>query len=206
MKKHSAFLGILFLTACVEIFVPDPVELRIPRYSEKGYQVAGAYVNELAWKTEVFCSIFGGCSIPLRISTNTNSEQLLLNFDGQIQEGLQRGKRLILLFRLNDLNITRLSELTSLQGQLFSIEAGELQAEAGDYDTSIGCQRGQLLVRRVFIDKSEADGSLGYIIAGTFGLECEQDGERLNIYQGRYDFAVNSLFTVYDSLEVTGPQ
>jgi hypothetical protein len=200
MKKALIFTGVLLLTACVEIFVPDPVALRIPRYSEKGYQVAGAFVNEVAWKTEFDCMLFGGCSFPLQISTNPAAEQVLLEFDGDIQEGIQKGKKLLLRFRLIGPNITRLSELTRLEGQKFSIETGELQAEAGDYDTSISCQRGQLLIRRVSAEKSEVNGNFGYIIAGTFGLECEQDGERLNIYQGRYDFAVSNLFTLYDSL------
>lgn len=49
--NHSVLrmLVVLFLTSCDAVFVPDPVDPRLPKYTEDGNNVAGALVNGDLW-------------------------------------------------------------------------------------------------------------------------------------------------------------
>ncbi len=51
-KRISLLLiGIVFLIACDNIFVPDPIDPRLPKYTEEGYETGGAFINDSLWKS-----------------------------------------------------------------------------------------------------------------------------------------------------------
>lgn len=199
MKNLLNCLIFLVLAGCnLSVFVPDPVELRIPRYSEEGYNIAGAFINDVAWKAEAIC-LFIDCKDPLALSRFRDSLGTSMEFrlKGSMHEGLQQYDDYDLVFRLTNQTIDDLTDLKQLQGQSFSVEDGSMLAYLDTlvfreaYPT-INCQKAQFLVR----DYREVEDEYGFIkyqISGTFGMECMSGGQPVNVYQGRYDLIVGRI-------------
>lgn len=196
MKNIYPFVLLLLLSSCGEVYIPDPVELRIPKYSEDGNQVAGAIINGESWKTEFDCGFLAGCYYPLQISSFPNADSLLITLYGDLQEGLNKGKPISIKFVLKNQSVEDFWDLLQLKDGLFIVNgtdvlAGTYNQNAFFYDstTQSSCNRGQILFRKVKHIPSNGDDPR-IILAGTFGLECDQNGELITIYKGRFDFSL----------------
>lgn len=191
--KQIWTLFLLLLSGCAEVYIPDPVELRIPKYTEDGNQVAGAIINGESWKTEFDCGFFAGCYFPLQISSFPSADSLVITFYGDLQEGLNKGKPIDIKFVLKSQTVEDFWDLLQLKDGLFMVNGTDVLAETGKFDISHNCMRGQILFRKVeHIPSNGQNDGPRILLAGTFGLECDQNGELMTIYKGRFDFSLES--------------
>jgi hypothetical protein len=54
------------------------------------------------------------------------------------------------------------------------------------------CNRGQILFRKAEHFAGDQYNAPSIILAGTFGLECDQKGEITTVYKGRFDFSLEN--------------
>ncbi|MEK6478672.1 hypothetical protein WJR50_14095 [Catalinimonas sp. 4WD22] len=199
--KHTCLLSILLLlSGCGEVYIPDPVELRIPKYTEDGNQVAGAIINGESWKTEYDCGFLAGCDFPLQISSFPNADSLVLIFYGRLQEGLNKGKSVDLKFVFKNQTIEDFWDLLQLKDSLFIVDSANVLAGIGDLNPFFNdstaqtyCNRGQMFFRKAEHIAGDQDNAPSIILAGTFGLECDQNGEIATVYKGRFDFSLKNI-------------
>lgn len=196
MKNIYPFVLLLLLSGCGEVYIPDPVELRIPKYSEDGNQVAGAIINGESWKTELGCGFLKGCNFPLQISSFPIADSLIIILYGDLQEGLNKGKPISINFVLKNQSIEDFWDLLQLKDGLFIVNGTDVLATTGNFDISHDCMRGQILFREVKHIASNGDEPR-IILAGTFGLECDQNGELITIYKGRFDFSLERGYVYF---------
>ncbi len=212
MKIFYLSISLLLLGGCNEVYIPDPVELRIAKYSEEGHQVGGAIVNGDSWKTiSSRCYLFGGCDASsMHIQAFPDTDSLVVSFLGSMQDGVREGDDLDFQFILKGLSIQDFHDMRQLNGQKYILNDQDVWAQIGRFDpyyedssALTPCNRGQILFRKVKHRVSDNQGSYpGYILAGTFGLECEQNGSLTTIYQGRFDFFIENggVIFPYDTL------
>lgn len=199
MKSTCLLLILLLLSGCGEVYIPDPVELRIPKYTEDGNQVAGAIINGESWKTAYDCGFLAGCYFPLQISSFPNADSLVLVFHGSLQEGLNRGKSLDIKFVLKNQTIEDFWDLLQLKDSLFVVDSNSVLVGIGDLNPSFDdstvqtiCNKGQILFRKAEHIAGDENSAPSIILAGTFGLECDQNGELTTVYKGRFDFSLEN--------------
>jgi len=200
MKKFSfinksRILAILFLllVACDGIFVPDPIDPRIPKYTENGNNVAGSFINDNIWESIVEFGFLYSINQPL-IMVWQESDSLILKFNGNTA-----GESSSVEFHLTDLNISKFEDLTTLDGQKIQLDGIK---NAGFYienytPTSYDNKGvGQIYFRHVSIRDSNVSAgeqaSKRIVISGTFGFSFnESDGNTIKVSSGRFDYRIN---------------
>lgn len=59
MKKYTSIIKsllifvVLVMNSCSGEFIPDPIDPRLPKYTEEGNNVAGAFINDNTWESVV---------------------------------------------------------------------------------------------------------------------------------------------------------
>ncbi len=199
MKKFSfinksKILAILFLLliACDGIFVPDPIDPRIPKYTENGNNVAGSFINDNIWESIVKAGFYGSSNQPF-ITIWQESDSLLLRFNGNTA-----GESSSVEFHLTGLNISKFEDLTTLDGQKIQLDGIK---NAGFYIENYTPSSydnkgvGQIYFRHVSIrDSNGNDGgqtSKRIIISGTFGFSFnDSNGKTIKVSSGRFDYKI----------------
>jgi hypothetical protein len=191
MKRYfntkSPFLVVVFFiaTACSGIFIPDPIDPRIPKYTEEGNNVAGAFVNDSIWKSVVTAG-FNQVSDRPYITAWSENDSLSLRFTGLISDESSS-----IDFHLKGLNITKFADLLVLNGQKIQL----------DGINNVGCYirnytpldddhkgTGQIYFRNV----KEEDTSGKIILSGTFSLSFNDwNGNMLKVTSGRFDYRIS---------------
>ena len=191
MKRHfsskSQFLVIVFLiaTACSGIFIPDPIDPRIPKYTNEGNNVAGAFFNDKIWKSVVKAG-FNHLSGSPDITVWSQSDSLSLRFTGSISEESSS-----IEFNLKELKITKFADLLVLNGQKIQLDGIN---SAGYFIRNYTPEdyahkgTGQIYFRNV---KAE-DASGTIILSGTFSLSFNDwNGNILKVTSGRFDYRIS---------------
>jgi hypothetical protein len=183
-NSKALVLLFLFLIACDGIFVPDPIDPRIPKYTEEGNNVAGAFINDKVWESIVTVGFPYTYNGPF-ITVWQESDSLLLRFNGNSD-----GKSPAIEFHLTGLNISRFEDLITLEGrkiQLDGIKNAGYYIE--NYAPSIYDNKGvgQIYFRNVRMESS----SSGIILSGTFGFSInDSDGKMIRVTSGRFDYRI----------------
>ena len=191
MKRHlsinNQFLVVVFLitTACNSIFVPDPIDPRIPKYTEEGNNVAGAFVNDSIWKS-VLKAGFNHLSDSPDITVWPESDSLSLRFTGYIPE-----ENSSIEFHMKGLNITKFADLLVLNGQKIQLDGINT---AGYYIRNYTPENyahkgaGQIYFRNV-----KAENTSGTIIlSGTFSFSVnDSNGTIQKVTDGRFDYRIS---------------
>ena len=161
-----------------DTFVPDPIDPRLPIYSEVGRNIAGAKVGNQFFKNDFNTSLFG---------RNLNESQLVVESDSQLTLGFRisnqnQSKSIRIEFELNDLTENDWKEMEKGFGKKFILNDSYVaflrEWETEDF-ISFPLQ-GQVTVKLI----KEKN-----IIAGTFGFKAIDASDReLNVTFGRYDY------------------
>ena len=208
MKKshftNSTLLVILLLvaTACEGLFIPDPIDPRIPKYTAEGNNVAGAYINDDIWESVVShkIQIVGSLTVPVNqpnINVWAEADSLSLTFSGSSD-----AKKTHIEFHLRNLNISKFEDLPRLEGRKITLDGN---TNAGFYFDSSNESRyenggiGQIY----FKDVSFVDSTSVIILSGTFGFSVNNsEGKTIKVSSGRFDyrFSENSNFNLKPEL------
>jgi hypothetical protein len=78
------YLGFLFfiLVSCDDSFEADPVDPRLPSYSEIGKNEAGAFINESPWVARIISTFYGPRGGFLRLRVNDSTQTTYLSISG----------------------------------------------------------------------------------------------------------------------------
>jgi len=177
---------IFFITiACDGIFVPDPIDPRIPKYTEEGNNVAGAVIDNKIWESVMKVGFLSVNDQPF-IRLWQMNDSLSLRFSGSTS-----GENSFLEFHITGLNITKFEDLVTLEGQKIQLDGIK---NAGYYienympsnydDKGIG----QIYFRSVRFENSSSK----IILSGTFGFSTnDPNGTSTKVSYGRFDYRIS---------------
>lgn len=185
--KHFMLLAycLLVFWGCEDSFRPDPVDPRLPKYSEEGKNVAGALVNGRVWRVVRGCSILW-CSNDLQLEYYDNGmggvDSVGLAMNGGFFTNEPDANMLFVIKGPQNATLSGLPELVGVY------ELDGIQHKA--YYNSCLAQRGRLEIRHA--GKKGDQNSMLYILSGTFSLYV-QDGDCgvTAVEYGRFDFSLN---------------
>lgn len=196
ISKIFLVLYTLTLSSCAGDFILDPVDPRLPKYTEDGNNVAGAFINQEVWKSIVHYELLKVIDKPVITSYN-NNDSLIIKFDGE-----KTNYSVSLEFHLTGLNITKFDDLIFLKGRKIPLDGLKNVGICITYKNSphslysFGAGGiGQLYFRNVNIDKSSEKA----ILSGTFGFTSKDSiCGTIEISYGRFDYVIqnNSNFLI----------
>lgn len=179
---------LLFATACEGLFVPDPIDPRIPKYTAEGNEVAGAYVNDDIWESVVSykAQIVGSLTVPVNkphFNVWAEADSLSLTFSGSTA-----ANKAYIEFHLRNLNIKKFEDLLQLEGQKITLDGN---TNAGFYYENANESAfesrgvGQIYFKEVSIDSTYTRA----ILSGTFGFSVKApEGRTIKVSSGRFDY------------------
>lgn len=176
--------------ACLEK-VPDPIDVRLPRYTEEGLNSSGAYINDEVWidnpQGRVFLS-----DTNAYVVFDSLSSSITLKFIGEIEED-----EIMVEITLNDIGIDTLIEMPKLDGKEFDLASNAVSLKctstrhyvangenANVFDQNV---KGRFFMRNVVFRA----GSNDCIFSGTFGFEAtDKNGNTIHFKKGRFDYRI----------------
>ncbi len=191
---------VLLLSSCYSedenTFIADPLDPRVPQYSEEGANTAGAYINEEPWVSRKSTLYSGFSSSPhtsgtMSFLTSPDSNGTLIAFQGaSIYVGENQSRQSCSVgFFLKDFELFEPEDLFQLAGKRIELDGVEsfgqvyynsdFNSIGGDYSGS-----GILFVRRVARMGTHIE------ISGTFGFTTDQSNEDIDVFSGRFDYEV----------------
>lgn len=168
------------LFSCDGVWVPDPIDPRLPKLTKDGNNAAGAFVGDSKWESLMRSNIFGRNSVA-QIVVNSPDNSLTLTFMGQTKDEAPVN----FVFKLNRTNIHTNSDILSLTGKRFLLNDGVNSANINSSNSTYKPANipGQLSFHAV------SKALDGYIISGTFGFTVEKStGELVEVTYGRFDY------------------
>ncbi len=177
----------LLLVSCEGIFIPDPIDPRLPKYTEKGNNVAGALINNNIWKSIVKSSFMNVINQPI-IKIYHKKDSVTIKFIGNTNE-----KKSYIEFHLTELKISKFEDLLKLKGQKIQLDGIKNTAyylENNSQYTYNNKNTGQIYFKNVRID-DKTNNFL--VISGTFGFSFNNTkGEKIKITFGRFDYRLEN--------------
>lgn len=190
IKAASAFV-LITLFSCEGIFIPDPIDPRLPRYTHQGNNVAGALIDDKRWESIVTWT--GGLQYTADepVFRSYPNDRLEIVFSGNVG-----GETYRLTFNLVGYGIHSYEDLIKLRGLKIQLtgdlNSAEIEATMATCDVHDGGV-GQFYAKNISMKEN---GVL--IFSGTFGfVTTEASCPPAEVTYGRFDYAVNAThFTV----------
>jgi hypothetical protein len=183
MNRFISYMIILWtsflLNGCGPLWIPDPVDPRLPKFTETGNNVAGALVNEKIWEARMTCFIDGGCQHRMRLLLNADSSLTVL-LEGSVDRADMNFN-----FTIRSQAFLTQSDLPLLDGKKFTIDGEVNTVVVDDLLRPTPCTprvsgQGQLYFKSV----------KQFVYSGTFGFKLN-DPSGCGNYEasyGRFDF------------------
>lgn len=195
-KNKLWYLFIVFsIVSCDETFIYDPIDPRLPMYTEKGYGTAGAYVNDSnIWISEKGWAFSGSYDLP-SFNLWQENDSLVISFDGE-----SNNKDMLIEFHLRHLNITSFNELQNLANNKILLDGTENTAF---YIEKNDKYRGDSILQEIYKNKGVGqfyvknvqmnDSLTSAIVSGTFGFSItDTKGAETKISCGRFDYKIKN--------------
>jgi hypothetical protein len=186
MNKKIFFI---LLTACIafgcddessldgSIFVNDPVNPGLPKYSELGFNTFGAYYDRQSFTS--------GSIVPVKVIVEEGVTSFILN-------GWMMSHDVSLEIQLADFLPENYTDLLDLHNTTLNLEDADytvvIDQDGTEYEAEI--LNGTFHFKRaqsLFVDKE----LFGVILSGTFEFQAIVDGEPITVSSGRFDVSVN---------------
>ena len=203
-------LVILFLitlfSSCLEgekgLFILDPIDPRLPKYSETGNDVAGALLNGNIWKSVAgykiqrygFGSYIETYNKPL-FQSFPNQDSLVITFEGIM---VDTDQWMHLHFHLKGFSIFNFHELSALNGKTITLDGVLHFGTVSDGTNIIGCNefsqrgKGQLNIHQVAFTAYTKGMTNTFIFSGTYGFNIDIPGcIPQSILYGRFDYVLD---------------
>jgi hypothetical protein len=115
MSGNSALFSLILMVGCESVFVADPINPELPKYTETGIGMAGAYLNDELWwvNSGEFCW-FCGPQFTIKIN---DSGYWQISFFGEMVDGPDVTFR----FQFKDLDL-RPDNIMALHGQKIELD------------------------------------------------------------------------------------
>lgn len=191
MRKlsYSIFITIMVLICSCNnsIYIYDPIDPRLPIYSETGNNVAGAFINEKLWRSQVGTS---SSQDKPRITFNKTTKLLEFYFRGTSDVY----DKIIITIQSDD-TIENIKDLTKLDGKKVAINGtnniGYVIRNNTSKETELtpNTSTGQFYIKNATYG---VDGNGSYIIiSGTFGFNVDTENGNVKIHYGRFDYKID---------------
>jgi hypothetical protein len=185
----------LALLSCEGLYIPDPIDPRLPKYTENGNDVAGAFVNKDCWTTvERFG--FQTTSYKPYIITSAITDSLVIQFSGKMSY-----EYATIEFHLKGLNIRKFDDLILLKNKKIQLDGvmnfGVVTDSYLGFSPNASGMEG---VGQIYFRNVTFNNSLGIVIlSGTFGFtETDSSSPITDVSYGRFDYSLseNSNFRI----------
>lgn len=211
MKRTSFILSLfMILILCVSIlscidlrdsdFKPDNEDSRLPAYSEKGYDIAGAIINNDAWRSErkPFSEVM--------LVDISKTDTMVFEMYGELIDGVGQGDYIDFYIYQTRVIINSFADLKKLEGKMISLNGENNYAElkySPKNKTAFYNKNGtgNLIFKSIreienVTYNNTTSESLFHIypvyISGTFELTFKDSFEKqIKINKGRFDFKAN---------------
>ncbi|MEM9832493.1 MAG: hypothetical protein AAF944_17805 [Bacteroidota bacterium] len=187
----SIFL-IAILSRCGGEFIPDPIDPRLPRYSEEGKDAAGCFINGDVWRAVKTGGGFGRPDETLRINFLPEDSTIQITIDGwrnELIDSLRKSTEIIFILDNRELQFESIRRLHR-KPFLLDGEQNYGQLVQGFEDTIATNGVGKLTVRRANLG-TQTSSSINFIVAGTFSFMATSDSlGTIEVKSGRFDYSV----------------
>lgn len=180
INKIILGLAVVIISSCEGIFVPDPIDPQLPKYTEGGNDAAGAYVNNDIWQSVVKYFVSDG-DAPMIISYPIG-DSLTIKFYGEISY-----VRSAIEFHLSGLKINQIEDLLLLNGKKIQLDGVMNKGYyIKAYQPPIYTNKG---IGQIYFRNVSKDSKSVITLSGTFGFTVnEQGAESTKISYGRFDY------------------
>jgi len=194
------FLG---LDGCLkEVFTPDPSDPRLPAYTEKGNEIGGALINNVAWKSDYFFGFDNPSTYPCHLLNFASKDSAVVEFIGQCNEGANKGFPISFFICISNFQIPFIKDIANLSGKTIFLDGHKNKATIRDYGKSINTKKGyftggtgELTIKTVkpiegwTLTNSDGISYHPVIMAGTFKFYFASD--TVSVDSGRFDFEID---------------
>ena len=182
------FLVLLSTVSCEPIYIPDPIDPRLPKYTESGNNVAGALINDKLWKSESYFDWFWVVSNDPSVFYLLDGDSVSIQFRGNtVGEAYGYG---MISFGLKNARVKSLASLQNLEGRKFELGNND---NAVTLETGSGCNQwgtGQIYFRSVKYSSARVVAT----ISGTFGFDIvDPVCGNLSVTYGRFDMEISRI-------------
>lgn len=180
-------LAIAFITAaCDGIFVPDPIDPRLPKYTESGNNVAGAFVGNKVWESQVTWGFYDYSDTP-EFYVWPDKDSVVIRFSGNTGD-----RSAYIEFHLKGWEIADFNDISKLSGAKIELDGEENSANyiEGSYNPEAYKYKGigQFYPKNIQVNESEETA----ILSGTFGFAVTDSvGNNTKITYGRFDYRLS---------------
>ncbi|WKN40496.1 hypothetical protein [Tunicatimonas pelagia] len=183
------------LSGCGRAFVPDPIDPRLPVYSEEGKRSAGCFINDDVWRSDGGGGTFSSNDDGLWITFQSEDSTIHLTISGELPSNTDsRGESINVGFTLDNRQLSDdpAESISEIPQKAFVLDGqdnyGYLIRNFDDTVATFGA--GQLILRRILLDQ-ETTFNASYIVAGTFSFTATSDSLGLvDVSNGRFDYSV----------------
>lgn len=175
-----------YLSSCEPVVVPDPIDPRLPKYTETGDNAAGAVVNDAIWESTAYQGWFTS-NEQSYIYAFTN-DSLVFEFWGSVD-----GASVFLSFHLMEQSVFTFDGLIQLKNKKFILGGNPYFGQLSEYSSAFGdfvslkSTEGQLYIKHVTLTESKRTA----IISGTFGfIVKDNNGFPVHVSYGRFDYKI----------------
>ena len=182
----TVLLIAIITVSCNSIFIPDPIDPRLPKYTELGNNVAGALVNDEIWRAEVNL-YWGLAGVHIANSASVSiwpeKDSIVIYLPGQ-----KGDINAIIEFHLKSAEVNSFEDLVKLEGSKIELD--------GDVNYACLIQDGNVVDKGIgqfyptYIHKIGSSSKV--IFAGTFGFYGTSSmGKEMQITYGRFDYKLD---------------
>jgi hypothetical protein len=194
MRKY-AFINRILISFCLlaiygcnDKFILDPIDPRLPIYSETGNNTAGALINEQVWKTESTSIFFPSYQPYFTAFSNVDSINITFSGKSEIYGAIE--------FNLTGLHIYKFEDLVNLDNKKVQLDGlnnyGKCmhnQYYPVDDDKSMARGIGQIYFKHMVMNDS-----LNITASGTFGFVFQDEtGANIEVSYGRFDYKIEKM-------------
>lgn len=198
MKRYGSINSLLLicsmiaLLSCEGLYIPDPIDPRLPKYTENGNDVAGAIINNIYWTSVEKFGFLTAKDKPYLISSAL-TDSLVIQFNGTMDYTIE--------FHLKGLNIRKFDDLILLKNKKIQLDGvmnfGVVTDSYLGFSPNTSGMEG---VGQIYFRNVTFDNSLGIVIlSGTFGFtETDSSSPITDVSYGRFDYSLseNSNFRI----------
>lgn len=189
-KLRISLLGIfafsILLMACDASWIPDPIDPRLPMYTENGINTAGAIVNGELWRSRVDQQIFGSINATPYVDFTTNKDSLVIIFLGDSKNLPVRE----ITFTIKNENIQNAADFLKLRGRVIPLDGLQNTVSVFDYynDDCNSSGIGQIYFRNV---KFGGENGTSILFSGTFSfIQDDPVCANYDVSYGRFDYRI----------------
>ena len=180
---------VLLALGCDPIYIPDPIDPRLPKYTQSGNNVAGALINDTIWQSRFYIDLFSSSDEPT-VAHDLSRDTTVFTFRGHFDDS---EFSTMLFFGMRGTGAYSLQAMTRMNDKKYEFGKGLNTAMIyrSDQECNQIASSGQLYCRSVKYNKESNYTTL----SGTFSFTVldPKCGDKVVTY-GRFDFRISGVY------------